>query len=267
MSLMTGSATLAWTDRAGRLATSAAFARLVLLAAFLLFWEFGAAWWGDRAMVRPLSEVVQALFNRVLSDPKILAAIRVTFLELSLAYGLAILVGLGIGLTIGMSRWAEAGAFPLVVMLYGVPQVVLLPLFILVFGLGPASKIAFGFSHGVFPIIFNVVAGMRNVNQLYLRSARSMGATPLEVFRHVTFPHMVPSFFAGLRLAMTMTLLGILLAELYVSSAGIGYYTQVFSETFNPAPLFALIAVLAGMAILLNELVRIAERRFTRWKD
>ena len=94
-----------------------------------------------------------------------------------------------------------------------------------------------------------------------------MGATPLEVFRHVTFPHMVPSFFAGLRLAMTMTLLGILLAELYVSSAGIGYYTQVFSETFNPAPLFALIAVLAGMAILLNELVRIAERRFTRWKD
>ena len=253
--------------RAGRFAASAPFARLMLLVLFLLFWEFGAAWWGDRAMVRPLSEVVQALFNRVLADPKILAAIRVTFIELAVAYSLAVVVGLGIGLAIGTSRWAEAGALPLVVMLYGVPQVVLLPLFILVFGLGPASKIAFGFSHGVFPVIFNVVAGMRNVNQLYVRGARSMGATGPEIFRHVTFPHMVPSFFAGLRLAMTMTLLGILLAELYVSSAGIGYYTQVFSETFNPAPLFALIAVLAGMAILLNELVRIAERRFTRWKD
>jgi ABC-type nitrate/sulfonate/bicarbonate transport system permease component len=267
MTLMSDSAGLPLAARAGRIAASPPFARLALLALFLLLWEFGAAWWGDRAMVRPLSEVVQALFNRILSDPKILAAIRVTFLELSLAYGLAVAVGLAIGLAIGMSRWAEAGALPLVVMLYGVPQVVLLPLFILVFGLGPASKIAFGFSHGVFPVIFNVVAGMRDVNQLYLRSARSMGASQSEIFRHVTFPHMVPSFFAGLRLAMTMTLLGILLAELYVSSAGIGYYTQVFSETFNPAPLFALIAVLAFMAILLNELVRIAERRFTRWKD
>jgi NitT/TauT family transport system permease protein len=242
-------------------------ARLLLIAALLLLWEFGVARWGDRAMVRPLSEVVQALFQRILSDPKILAAIRVTFLELATAYGLSVVVGLAIGLAIGMSRWGQIGAMPLVVMLYGVPQVVLLPLFILVFGLGPSSKIAFGFSHGVFPVILNVVAGMRNVNQLYLRSARSMGASPWEIFRHVTFPHMVPSFFAGLRLSMTMTLLGILLAELYVSSAGIGYYTQVFSETFNPAPLFALIGVLAGMAIFLNEIVRLAERRFTRWKD
>ena len=267
MTVAGDSAALPLVSRAGRIAASAPFARLMLLFAFVLFWEFGAAWWGDRAMVRPLSEVVQALFNRILADPKILAAIRVTFIELSTAYSLAVAVGLIIGLVIGMSRWAEAGALPLVIMLYGVPQVVILPLFILVFGLGPASKIAFGFSHGVFPVIFNVVAGMRNVNQLYVRSARSMGASPAEIFRHVTFPHMVPSFFAGLRLAMTMTMLGILLAELYVSSAGIGYYTQVFSETFNPAPLFALISVLAGMAILLNELVRIAERRFTRWKE
>jgi ABC-type nitrate/sulfonate/bicarbonate transport system permease component len=267
MALVADSAELPLAARAGRLAASPPVARLLLLVAFLLFWQFGAAWWGDRAMVRPLSEVVQALFDRILSDPKILAAIRVTFIELAIAYSLAVAVGLAIGLTIGISRWAEAGALPLVVMLYGVPQVVLLPLFILVFGLGPAGKIAFGFTHGVFPVIFNVVAGMRNVNQLYLRGARSMGASPAEIFRHVTFPHMVPSFFAGLRLAMTMTMLGILLAELYVSSAGIGYYTQVFSETFNPAPLFALISVLAGMAILLNELVRLVERRFTRWKE
>jgi ABC-type nitrate/sulfonate/bicarbonate transport system permease component len=254
-------------DRVASLGIPAGFARLLLIVALMLLWEFGAAWWGDRAMVRPLSEVVQALFNRVLSDPKILNAIRVTFVELATAYALSVIVGLVIGLAIGMSRWGQVGALPLVLMLYGVPQVVLLPLFILVFGLGPSSKIAFGFSHGIFPVILNVVAGMRNVNQLYLRGARSMGASRWEIFRHVTFPHMVPSFFSGLRLAMTMTLLGILLAELYVSSAGIGYYTQVFSETFNPAPLFALIAVLAAMAIFLNEIVRLAERRFTRWKE
>jgi NitT/TauT family transport system permease protein len=78
---------------------------------------------------------------------------------------------------------------------------------------------------------------------------------------------MVASVFTGLRLAMTMTLLGVILAELYVSTSGVGYYTKLFAEDFNPAPLFALIGVLAIMAIALNELVRSVERRFTRWKD
>jgi NitT/TauT family transport system permease protein len=78
---------------------------------------------------------------------------------------------------------------------------------------------------------------------------------------------MVGSFFTGLRLAMTMTLLGVILAELYVSTAGVGYFTKLFAESFDPAPLFALIGTLAIMAIGLNEIVRTIERRFTRWKD
>jgi NitT/TauT family transport system permease protein len=65
---------------------------------------------------------------------------------------------------------------------------------------------------------------------------------------------------------MTMTLLGVILAELYVSTEGVGHFTKLFAETFDPAPLFALIGTLAAIAIGLNELVRIAERRFTRWK-
>jgi ABC-type nitrate/sulfonate/bicarbonate transport system permease component len=78
---------------------------------------------------------------------------------------------------------------------------------------------------------------------------------------------MVSSFFTGLRLAMTMTLLGVILAELYVSTMGVGYFTKLFAETFDPSPLFALIGTLALMAIGLNELVRVVERRFTRWKN
>ena len=116
------------------------------------------------------------------------------------------------------------------------------------------------------PNLVNVVAGMRNVNQLYIRGAQSMGASRVDLFRHVIFPHMVPSFFAGLRLGMTMTLLGVILAELYVSTQGIGYYTKVFAETMDPAPLYAIIFLLAVIAITFNEIVRIAERRFTRWK-
>jgi ABC-type nitrate/sulfonate/bicarbonate transport system permease component len=80
-------------------------------------------------------------------------------------------------------------------------------------------------------------------------------------------PHMVPSLFSGLRLGMSGTLLGVLLAELYGSQAGIGYYTQVFTNSFDPAGMFALVAVLAVMAVILNEIVRRAERRASFWRN
>ena len=73
----------------------------------------------------------------------------------------------------------------------------------------------------------------------------------------------MPSLFTGMRLGMTLTLLGVILAELYVSTGGIGYYTRLFAENYDPAPLFALIGSLAAIAILFNELVRLAERRLT----
>ncbi len=143
----------------------------------------------------------------------------------------------------------------------------ILPLFILYFGIGPASKIAYGVSHGIFPIIVNVVAGAQNVKPILLLSARSMGASRGQIFRWVILPHMMPSFFTGMRLGMTAVLLGVLLAELYVSSAGIGYFTRRFTESFDPTKLFGLVAVIAALAIALNEIVRRAELRFARWRS
>ena len=92
-------------------------------------------------------------------------------------------------------------------LLYATPQVTILPLFILYFGIGPASKIAFGMSHGMFPIIVTVAAGVQNIKPILLLSARSMGASPRQVLRWVIFPHMIPSFFTGMRLGMTAALL------------------------------------------------------------
>jgi ABC-type nitrate/sulfonate/bicarbonate transport system permease component len=244
-----------------------AWTRLALVLALLVVWEIWARLAGASELIAPPSTIAWALFTDVLSDDQIRAAILLTLFEVTSAYALAVVIGLAAGLAIGATELSRRSLFPIILLLYAVPQVVLLPLFMLGFGIGPAAKIAFGFSHGVFPIIVNVVAGMRNVNPLYLSAARCMGASRSDIIRDVTFPHMVTSFFAGLRLAMTMTLLGVILAELYVSTSGVGYFTKLFAESFDPAPLFALIGVLAIMAILLNELVRAAERRFTRWKN
>ena len=241
--------------------------RRLLVFGALVMWELWARLAGNSELIAPPSSIVRALFSDILSDAAIRGAIALTLLEVVCAYALAVVVGLGLGLAIGSTNLSRRSLFPIILLLYAIPQVILLPLFTLGFGIGPAAKIAFGFSHGVFPVLVNVVAGMRNVNPLLLKAARSMGARRSDIIRDVTFPHMVGSFFTGLRLAMTMTLLGVILAELYVSTAGVGYFTKLFAETFDPAPLFALIGILALMAIGLNELVRTIERRFTRWKN
>ncbi len=241
-------------------------ARLTLILLIALALEVYARLFANPTFFPPLTEVAVSLFDTVLADAKIRGAVLSAIWQITIAYGLSIGVGLFLGLAIGWTSFGRRATFPIVLLLYAIPQVVLLPLFVLVFGLGAGSKIAFGFSHGVFPIVVNVIAGMRNVNQLYILGARSMGASRVDLFRHVIFPHMVPSFFAGLRLGMTMTLLGVILAELYVSTQGIGYFTKVFAETMDPAPLYAIIFLLAAIAITFNEIVRIAERRFTRWK-
>jgi NitT/TauT family transport system permease protein len=108
---------------------------------------------------------------------------------------------------------------------------------------------------------------VQNIKPILLVSARSMGANFWQVLRYVVFPHMIPSFFTGMRLGMTGVLLGVLLAELYVSTAGIGYFTTLFTQNFDPTRLLGLIGMLAAMAIVLNEGVRRLEVKYARWRD
>jgi ABC-type nitrate/sulfonate/bicarbonate transport system permease component len=242
-----------------------ALARILVIIALFLLWEGTARWWVDPIFLSPPSQVLTSL-DTVFETRGVPAALRVTFWELAVAFAMSVVIGLVVGLAVGLSKFSYRSFMPIILLLYGTPQVTILPLFILYFGIGPASKIAFGVSHGVFPIIVTTVAGVQNIKPILMTAARSMGASRWQLFRWVIFPHMIPSFFAGMRLGMTGVLLGVLLAELYVSTAGIGYFTQMFTQNFDPTKLLGLISVLAAMAIMLNEIVRRAEVHFARWR-
>jgi ABC-type nitrate/sulfonate/bicarbonate transport system permease component len=241
--------------------------RLLLIAALIAVWEIYGRAFANSALVAPPSAVVMAWGPKIFGDERVRGAVGLALFELVTAFALSVVVGTLLGILIGLSDLGRRSFYPFVLLLYAIPQVVLLPLFMLVFGITPAGKIAFGFSHGIFPILVNTVAGMRSVNPLFVRGTEALGASRAEIVRYVILPHMVTTIFAAMRLAMTMTLLGVILAELYVSTGGIGHFTQLFAESLQPAPLFALIGTLAVMAIVLNELVRLAEARFTRWKE
>ena len=239
--------------------------RVAYILLFLLAWEFAARLYADPLFVAPPSAVARAVVE-ILADSGVVRALQAALVEIVAAFAWSLIVGLAAGLLIGLTRVGYHGFFKIVLVLYGIPKVAIFPLILLYFGLGAGTKIAFGFVHGVFPILVAVVAGVQNIDPLLLRAAASMGASRRQVFRWIVFPHLVPSLFTGMRLGMGGVLLGVILAELYVSALGIGYYTTRFSQGFQPARLFALVAVLALMAILLNEIMRRAEIRFSRWR-
>lgn len=239
--------------------------RLVVIILLLAIWEIAARFYLDPDFISPPSTVVMSL-GRVFGTPGIPAALRETLLEIAAGFVLAALIGATIGLTLGLSRFAHRSFMPIVLLLYGLPQVTILPIFVLLFGIGAASKIAFGVTHGMFPIMITIAAGVQKINPVLLTSARSMGASRVQVLCHVIFPYMVPTFFTGLRLGMTGVLLGVLLAELYVSTAGIGYFTSLFTQSLEPTKLIGLVSMLAVIAVVLNEIVRRAELYYGRWR-
>ena len=240
-------------------------AQALIVLAMLGLWELAARYWVDPMFLAPPSRVYGSL-DRVFSTKGVPAALMLTLYELSVAFAIAVVIGLTIGLSVGLDDFARRTFMPIILLLYGTPQITILPLFILYFGIGAPSKVAFGVTHGIFPVILAIVAGVQNLKPVLLTSARSMGASRWHILRYVVFPHMIPSFFAGLRQGMTGVLLGVLLAELYVSTAGIGHFTTMFTQNFEPTRLLGLISILAAMAIVLNEIMRRAEVHFSRWR-
>jgi ABC-type nitrate/sulfonate/bicarbonate transport system permease component len=241
-------------------------ARLAVIALLLVIWEIAARGFVDPLFLAPPSRVVAGL-GTVFATNGVPAAVGITLVELVVAFALSVAIGLMVGLALGLFDFPRRSFMPMVLLIYGMPQITILPLFVLYFGIGPASKIAFGVTHGMFPIIVTVVAGVQNMKLILLTSARAMGANFWQQFRYVIFPHMIPVFFTGMRLGMTGVLLGVLLAELYVSTAGIGYFTTLFTQNFDPTKLLGLVGTLAAMAIVLNAIMRRLEMHFARWRD
>ena len=151
-------------------------AQVASIAVLLLIWEVAARWFIDPQFISPPSKVFVAI-PKLFADPQVARAVGTSFIELAVAFAIAVVLGVAIALPVGLSTLTFKSAFPVILLIYAIPQITILPLFVLYFGLGPPSKIAFGASHGIFPIMLNVIAGIRSVRPIYLACARSMGAS------------------------------------------------------------------------------------------
>jgi NitT/TauT family transport system permease protein len=236
--------------------------RSLAITLFFLVWELVA----DFRIISPQfiagpSSAILSLFQRdVLTS--ILDNARVTLFEIAVSYLIAASIGFGIGLMIGLSKYLTSIFEPFVLLLFAVPKITLLPLFILWFGIGIFSKIAFGIFAGIFPVAVNTIAGAKSINISNIILAKSMGASNLQIYRKIAIPCIIPTAFAGLRLSLILVAVTVTLAEMYQGTVlGLGSLIFYWSTIFLTGPLYGVILVFSAVLIAVNQTLLYFEKK------
>jgi ABC-type nitrate/sulfonate/bicarbonate transport system permease component len=227
-------------------------------------WYLAIDWKGISPILLPNPINVFWELVDVLWTLEFVGDLRVTLMELVIAFSLSSTTAVTLGYLISRSQYSIRVFEPLLAGMYSIPIILFLPLYILFFGLGPASKIALGFTTSFFPIVLNTIAGFGYVDRIFILSARSMGASDVQLFRWVLLPAAFPIILTGLRIGFTVALLSILGSETIASLAGLGHRIVHLAEGMDTARMFAYIAFAVAIAITLNTVTSSLEARARR---
>jgi ABC-type nitrate/sulfonate/bicarbonate transport system permease component len=234
------------------------------LLALLALWYAATNFWGVNHLLLPNPVAVFHQLVDVLKTGQFLPDLRVTATEFVAAFLIAMTSGMLVGFFVSRSRYWIAVFEPLFAGIYSIPIILLLPLYVLFFGLGPASKIALGTTISFFPIVLSTIAGFGHVDRTLVTAARSMGASNYQLFRYVLVPAALPVILTGLRIGFTVALLAILGSETIASLAGLGHHIVQLAESMEMARMFAYIAFVVAITVLLNGMVSHLEARGRR---
>ncbi len=185
----------------------------------------------------------------------------ITIAEIVLGFLVGSLLGIGLGIAIAQSRWAEVILTPYLVVSQAVPKVALAPILIIVLGYGLASKVAVAALIAFFPLLENTIAGLRQVDPDSLRLLQSLGATRWQIFTKLRVFTALPLIFAGLRIAAVLATVGAIVGEFVAGNRGLGALLVTSMGTFSTSFLYATMGVLTGLACAIYLAARSGERR------
>lgn len=210
------------------------------------------------------SQIVGAIVTLARSG-RLWRDIGVSASEFALGYVIASGLGIALGLAMAFSKTAKRSLQPWVSGLYATPVIALAPLFILWFGIGIWSKVVVVISLVLFPVAINTEAGLHTTSERLIEMLRSFGATPRQIFTKASLPSAVPFILAGLKLGIGRGLIGVVVAELFGSRAGLGNLISQSADAFNMPELFAGVVILAGAGIVLTAAFGWLEGRLVPW--
>jgi NitT/TauT family transport system permease protein len=197
--------------------------------------------------------------------PKLLAEAWPTTQATVLGFLLSAAFGIPVAMMIAGSRTVESYVYPLLVFSQSIPKIAIAPLFVVWFGFGMFPKVLSAFLLGFFPVVVSAVQGFKSVEPDMLDLARAMEANRLQIFRMVSFPHALPAIFAGLKVSITLAVVGAVVGEFVGSNSGIGFVLQRSIGNFELPTMFAALVVLALIGVILFWILDVLERVMIPW--
>ena len=252
-------ATAGWRSRFGRgVLLPLGFAALLTLA------------WEVLCRVARISPVLlpppSAVWTVLSENPAILLQHAVpTTVETVVSFGVATLLGILLAVAITFSAWVREALYPNIVMFQLIPKIALAPLFIVWLGVGSTSCIVVAIFIAFFPVVVSTATGLVSAKPEILQLCRSLTASEWQVFRLARFPYAMPFVFAGMKVAVTMAMIGVIVGEFITAQAGLGYIIMFASSAGETATVLAAIVLLCGIGLGLFGIVALAERAMQRW--
>jgi NitT/TauT family transport system permease protein len=246
---------------------SATLGALALFAVLLTLWELWVAVLPAPPLYLPPPTRVARRLIDALAHGDLLADVAMTLRRLALGAALGGLPALALGLAMGWSRRLRRVVDPLVAAVHPLPKVALLPLLLLVFGVGESSRLVLVAVGAFFPMLVGAMAGVREIPPAHFEVARSCGARRLLVLRRIVLPGSLPLLLASARLSLNAALVAVLVAELLTARDGLGERLWFAWQTLKVDELYATTAVVALLGLSLQGALDLLARRLLPWRD
>ncbi|MFB3886221.1 MAG: ABC transporter permease [Thermodesulfobacteriota bacterium] len=238
--------------------------QLISVAVLLGLWKMISTQTSSLTLPGPVP--VLAALVRLLFSWEFWHSLLISVQSMALGYAVSVVIGLVVGVGVGLiSRRIGVIFDAYLLMGLAVPIAGLIPVVVMVLGVGLAARVMVVVLFAVFQIAINVVTGVREADRSLVEMARSFGASPLRVFWRIILPDAVPSIMAGMRLGLGRAIVGMVTSELILLSVGVGRMVVKFSSSFQTAKLLAYLILIVAFGVIMMAGVQWLERRLTRW--
>lgn len=244
---------------------------LITVPAVLIFvialWEFGTQLLSVPEFLLPRPSVIVEAMGKLFMDAKFWGHVGITLREAGLGFVIGAAVALTIGTLVARSQLIEKTFMPYVVAFQSVPKVALAPLFVVWFGFGLTSKIVMSAVIAFFPILINVIEGLKAVEKEKVEMLSSFGASEFQIFKMARFPSALPFIFAGLNVGAIFAILGAIVGEFIGAQGGLGYLLLQANYNFNIPEMFAVLVVLSMIGLITHLVITALQKKFTFWAE
>lgn len=239
-------------------------APLILSAVLLLIWQATVDFGFVQRFILPSPTDIITTFFEIL--PAIKGHIAATIYEASIGFAAAIILSLILAILMDSLEWVRKALYPLIVVSQTVPIIALAPLFVIWFGLGKLPKIIVVVLVCFFPIVVSLLQGLSSADRDMVNLLKSMGASKVQIFKMVKFPGALVSFFSGLRIAATYSIMGAVIGEWLGGTEGLGIYMIRVKNTFALDKVFAVILIIVLLSMAVFKIIELVEYLATPWR-